>query len=490
MKIMEKTQTKLIVLIVICVLIAGSILAYFLLKPDTKIICGDNVCSEQENWQNCIKDCEKPLKPFCGDKVCEKKEEGICLEDCPLKNSEESHFGTHVGRLNLKDEISELGNIYSRINLGPDAYGWKIAKSNSIASCRACCIEPGCASECVAGYIYYCEPANREGLPGKDMADEFYADDYEILFSVSPGSYGTEPKSIQDFLSLDYPADASAYKEYIKYLLQQYPNVEYWEVGNEANNPQFWGDTAANYVRLVTLTSNEIKNRCLECRVGISLVGPNPPDEWFNAITGICDTIDFLDLHQYHSETMDELKEFEDNDLTKWKNSCPGVEIISTETGIPSEHITFKDSAWELGTSETKQAQDLIKYLTMMFNAGYSKIYYYLFDSDFVPGMEDIFEHTGLLNEDNSRKEAFKTYQLMIQKVDYFTSINKLAEGQYKYSFENKDPVYVLWCNSGSCSISSEISGTVRVTNYQGNTETINASEIRLDYSPIFVEKI
>lgn len=463
----------------ISLLVLAGVLAGCVLKPPEPVPekkCGDGVCGAGENPKTCPGDCKKP---------------GTTPVDTPAMGGE-SRFGIHVGRLDLKSKISELGDIYSRINIGPDAWGWKIAKGDqeSIDSCKGCCRGPGCENECRAGYIYYCEPDNREGIVGKDTADGFYGEGYKILFSVSPGSYGTRPKDVKDLLSYDYPANITLYQDYLGYLVERYPRVRYWEVLNEADYPQFWGDTPENYARLFTLTSGEIKSRCPECRVGISLVGPNPPDAWFRAITGICNQAEFLDLHQYQSETMDELKEFEEHDLLPWKSSCPGVEIISTETGIPSDPLSQKGTRWALGTSEPKQAQDSIKYLTMMFHAGYSKIFSYLFDLDVIPGIPDMFEHTGLLNEDNSEKQAFTAYKLMIDKLDHFSSITKLADGQYKYTFSNKEPVYVLWCDSGSCPVPGEISGTFRVTDYQGREETRNARQITLTESPVFVESL
>ena len=475
----QKSQRKPFFFVAISLLMLASITGCLVSKPPGPELakkCGDGTCGDGENWKNCPKDCGKPITPPAE----------------PPAVSGESRFGIHVGRLDLKSRISELGDIYSRINIGPDAYGWKIAKGDqaSIDSCKSCCRELNCENECKAGYIYYCEPGTRDGIVGKDTADGFYADNYEILFSVSPGSYGKRPKDVKDLLSFDYPANVPLYEEYLAYLLEQYPDVTYWEVLNEADHPQFWGDTPENYVRLFTLTSRVMKSRGPGCKVGISLVGPDPDDEWFSAIAGVCDEADFLDLHQYHSETMDELREFEDHGLAAWKQSCPGVEIISTETGIPSEPFVQKGKTWVLGTSESKQAQDSIKYLTMMFSAGYSKIYYYLFDIDFVPGIPDMFEHNGLLNEDNSEKKAFTTYKLMIEKLDHFDSITRLAAGQYKYSFSQKDPVYVVWCDSGTCAVPSEISGTVRVTDYEGNGETRNANQITLTGSPVFIEPL
>jgi len=473
--------------------------------------CGDEECNGNEDCETCPGDCGTcQTETYCGDGTCDADEECGTTDTAPECNldcgecaveSGESRFGVgHVEDLALKSKISELGDIYSRINIGLDAFGWKKVKGTEAArlECEDCCnptLSRTCS--CETGSFYFCTPTSRDiGFPGKDTADGFYADNYEILFSVWPGSYGeNEPKDVEDLLSKEYPANEQTYKDFIEYLMQQYPDVEYWEVGNEADNPQFWGDTPEDYVRLFTLTSNEIKSYCPECKVGISLVGPYSPDEWFNAIIGVCNDIDFLDLHQYHSETMDELKEFEENDLIRWKNSCPGVEILSTETGIPSEPITFKGVPWVLGTSKTKQAQDSIKYLTMMFNAGYSKIYYYLINQDFIPGVLDTWEYIGLLYEDFTPKESYSSYKTMIEKVDYFTSITKLTDGQYRYEFSHKDPVYVLWCDSGTCPLSSEISGTVKVTFYpepnglgEWNVEIKDASALDLNESPVFVE--
>ncbi|MCR4264050.1 MAG: hypothetical protein NUV98_05040 [Candidatus Roizmanbacteria bacterium] len=473
---------------IITFVILAVAITLFVINPGNPQKCGDGICDAKElaNLNLCPKDCINK----CGNEICESEEScSNCEPDCGRCSvtSGESRFGIHIGRLDLRSEISELGDIYSRINFGADAFGWKLLKGAeaSRSQCRACCDPARSDCSCVEGF-YYCTPDNRGNIIGKDTADEFYADNYEILFMVAPSSYDqNEPKNSR---TVGYPAEEQTYKDYIGYLVRQYPGVKYWEVFNEANNRDYWGDTAENYARLVTLTSDEIKRYCPECKVGISLTSATQTAEWFNTMTSLCNSIEFMDLHQYESNNMDALKEFEESHLTSWKNSCPGVEIISTETGVVSEPITFKGRVWELGTSETAQAQDSIKYLTMMFNAGYGKIYYYLFDVDYVPGLEDIYEHNGLLNEDGSKKIAFGTYQLMIEKLDHFTSITKLTEGQYKYTFSNKSPVYVLWCDSRNCSLSSEISGTVKVTNYLGNEETKQASQIVLSESPIFVE--
>lgn len=439
-------------------------------------------------------------KPRCGDGACASGEScSSCLSDCgicPAVNGE-SHFGIGIHsivRTDLNEEILELGDIYVGLNLW-DVAGWHNVKEPvvPVSLCQSCCNpDLSITCSCKPGTFFFCTPASRDGLVmGEVLADTFYELNHNIFFSIGVGSYGkNEPKSPEDINSMDYPANEEVYKEYIKYLVQQYPNVEYWGVLSEADFPHAWSDTADNYARLVALTSSEIKRYCPDCKVGISLASVTPTDEWFSAIVSVRNDIDFLDLHQYHSNNMSELKKFEASGLTRWKESFPGMEIVSIETGIPSDPITFKDRVWELGTSEERQAKDIIKYFTMMYNAGYSKIYNYLIDHDFVPGVLDIYESIGVLDENGNKRSSFQTYQLMIRKLDYFTSITKLADGQYKYTFANENPVYVLWRDTLSCKIPSEISGTVRVTDYLGNEETKNVNQIILTSSPVFVEGI
>jgi len=114
----------------------------------------------------------------------------------------------------------------------------------------------------------------------------------------------------------------------------------------------------------------------------------------------------------------------------------------------------------------------------------------YLMDTDY--GMGGIFLHNGLIDDvDNSRKPAFDSFKTMIEKVDYFTGIEKLDEGQYKYTFSNKDPVYVLWCDEEPCQLTTEIFSSTakfKVTDYLGNEQQMFAGNIELNESPIFVE--
>ncbi len=85
-------------------------------------------------------------------------------------------------------------------------------------------------------------------------------------------------------------------------------------------------------------------------------------------------------------------------------------------------------------------------------------------------------------------RPAYTAYKTMATKLAGFSSVTKITDTQYKFIFSNKSPVYVLWCASGTCSLPSEISGSVKVTDYLGNEEIKNANQISLTNSPIFIE--
>jgi hypothetical protein len=86
------------------------------------------------------------------------------------------------------------------------------------------------------------------------------------------------------------------------------------------------------------------------------------------------------------------------------------------------------------------------------------------------------------------RRPAYNAYKIMTSKLAGFTSVEKMTDTQYKF-IVNEKSVYVLWCDSESCSLPSEIIGTVKLTDYLGNEEIKNANQITLGESPVFVEE-
>lgn len=402
----------------------------------------------------------------------------------------ESHFGVHLGSFNYNesaDYIRELGDqIYVR-NEFHDTLGWRQVKdnNNSILLCEGCCdpsISPSC--ECQIDDFYYCN-RSREGLLSTPILIDFYNNSFNQFVNFYTSRYDDTPPTT---LVAAYPyGHEDIYQEYVSFIVQNFGDqVKYWEVGNENDISSFWNGTPEEYANMTTIASAEIRENCADCNVGISFSIPNitgkypeQSEQWFNAIGNICNSFDFIDAHWITAVFI------EQGVLDEWKQTCPGKEFFSTETGIPDNEGYPLQTA---GGSMERQAQDLIKLNTLMFAEGYDKIFWYLVDTDYGGG--GIFLYNALIEENNTVKPAFYAYKTMISKVDYFINVSKLADGQYKYNFTDRDPVYILWCGSGNCSLPLEISGQVNVTDYIGNETTTDASQINLTESPIFVQPI
>lgn len=406
----------------------------------------------------------------------------------------ESHFGVHTGNLSFNSAapyIDSLGTqIYVRRGFPiADDYGWYYVKSSALT---ATCLSnrdttrcPASICDCSPGSYYYSNPASRTPLPTIPAGIE------NPFIDILINRYDTNIPTQIDSIKGDYPhGHETDYLAFADYLLQGYQDsAVYWEVGNENDAKAFWSGSQQEYTDLVALSSAKIRSSCAICKVGVSFARPDickgcsilDKQLWYQKMNAVNDTFDFIDAHYYYPSFIltGQL------DSLKWY--CPGKEFISTETGIP-DNTDPNYVGQNAGGSLAKQAQDLIKYNTLMFAEGYTKIYWYLKDTYFGPG-QDIFLHNALIDETSTTpKPAFYSYKTMISNVDYFDSITKLTEGQYKYDFTNKGPVYALWCNYGTCSLPSEISGLVKVTDYLGSVQIIQASQIVLDSIPIFVE--
>jgi hypothetical protein len=98
----------------------------------------------------------------------------------------------------------------------------------------------------------------------------------------------------------------------------------------------------------------------------------------------------------------------------------------------------------------------------------------------------------GLVLPNQTKLPAFAAYKVMVDKLDGFTSAQKLnafpAAYVYKFVVRGR-PVYVLWSrNPLRISLAPEITGKVKVTGMDLSSATQEATELSIDQSPIFVE--
>ena len=172
-----------------------------------------------------------------------------------------------------------------------------------------------------------------------------------------------------------------------------------------------------------------------------------------------------------------------------------------TETATFWPNVVCDNLAWR-----HEAARGVIKRYAQALGNGVEKVFWYSFTAlptveedpsgveggkpaDFLMGgLGWVFpKGQGLPIDEFHPRPAFNTYKLMTSKLSGFSSVEKITDTQYKFIVNGKN-IYVLWSDKGSDSLPSGISGLVKVTDYLGNEEIRQASQIVLSGSPIFIE--
>ncbi|MEK7653559.1 MAG: hypothetical protein AAB358_03700 [Patescibacteria group bacterium] len=538
---MKNIRFKISIGALIALIVVSGLIVYFVFKtPDViKPKCGNGICDINENWKNCLNDCAKPAKGFCGDKVCESKEITSCLADCLKKivcgdgicslneNCKEDCEESPVAELICGDKICNnnetcsscvqdcgscpAGNgdyIIGLSNWGgwsPDQTyfdyldgiqtDWSRANFLDVTSrrvkniterewCERYCNGINCENLQV-GQSYIC---NLKVLRSEIFENDNVYDDVKLTISRGFNLVGE--------LDVDSYRDETSFRAFVKDSVEYFDEIKYWEIGNEVDTHL----TGQVYGNRVKIAYEEIKKVCPDCKVGISTAGndptvlPKPGRE--TGIKDIADTLfsnfcgyfDFVDAHLLDMLTEARLIELRGR-VASWNqlaidNNCAVKELISTETNVADTNFPLGENSRE------GQARGIIKLYAMGFYAGYKKVLYRsMFDEPDLQGPNAVWAFDGLITKhpENEIKPAFYAFKTLTEKIGGFSSVAKITDTQYKFTVNGRN-VYVLWCASGSCTLPSEISGQVTVTDYLGNEERRNANQITLADSPVFVE--
>ncbi len=144
-----------------------------------------------------------------------------------------------------------------------------------------------------------------------------------------------------------------------------------------------------------------------------------------------------------------------------------------------------------------KIAIEVIKRYTRAFGEGVDKVFWYNFRGD--PTPEDNIQNAQINKivglgwnvkgtTEFHPRPAYYAYKTMTSKLSGFSSVEKIADTQYKFIFSGKNPAYVLWSNRESSPLPAEITGSIKVTDYLGNEGIKQASGVILTEDPIFLE--
>jgi hypothetical protein len=284
------------------------------------------------------------------------------------------------------------------------------------------------------------------------------------------------------------PCDISAYNNFVQELVERYDGdgvddmpdllvpIKYWEVSNEPSMQHelvFFKGTSSDYFDILKATYEAVKKADASAFVvsgGMAGVMTENLEFWqdvFDLGGG-----SYFDIGNIHSISSDS-DSFFGNDYDDFlvQNSL-NKSFWTTEAELSSFALKGKSP------SEEAFAEVLVKTFVGAFESGSEKVFYVGLEQ--CPGDEESW----LIGKHDQKQAAYYSFKTMVDKIDYFDSVEKLGEGQYKFMID-EHVVYVVWGNNN---IPEEITGQVKMTDIDGTVTLLESSELNLDDIPVFLE--
>lgn len=380
---------------------------------------------------------------------------------------------------------------------------------------------------------------------------------FNIMWNINPYN-PLDQKSVKQSDPKKTPIDLESYAKFVKAAVERYdgdgtsdapgsPVVNYWQIGNEVDGANFWGDTAEAYAELLKTSYEAVKEGNSNAKVLIA--GLSMPEGLYNAphdYISIFENLDggkyfdIMDVHWYEyvgdykkhpipvssggnklTEFMDSLKE------TLGQYGHGNAAIWFTEVGTYSGSNVIAAGSSETAPSQTEKehaAEVLKRYIYFVAN-GVEKVFWHNMLEGIDGGADHYFNNNGLVyNGDGAddpgteglKKLAYYTYKLMTEKLegsdwDSIATVKEDDNGVYAYKFTNSGKnIWVAWNDdaqsrtvslgdlgiSGSASVTEAIpdatgGSQLSENDYPGFFNAYTASnEITIEENPIFIEEI
>ena len=338
--------------------------------------------------------------------------------------------------------------------------------------------------------------------------------------------------SMLDAAYYDYkagaPNDLTEYEIFLTKTVERYKDsVAVWEIGNEPDaNCSGYENNPEAYFNLLKISSETIKKANQQAKVvnGGASGHSNNSDEvnfWtkFFALGG-GQYIDYFNLH-YNTERSHDAKldtaTFQE-DLTFWNNLMDKnggkKPLYLTEFGIysgsPSDQLagqllqgqspatsqpispiqggnqgvqtpTAPSLTGQNFPNESQEAQAVLYFKDSILAFANSVEYIFI---DLIGPDGNLVGSSMAFNTDGKERLFLTGLKTINQKLAGFSKSEKIADGQYKFTVNNKT-IYALW----SGAIPSEISGKVKVTDIKGQEQRLDSAGIKLSSDqPILIE--
>lgn len=297
------------------------------------------------------------------------------------------------------------------------------------------------------------------------------------------------------------PCNMEDYREFLGRLVERYDGdgiddmpgliypVKYWEVVNEpgmqGKDPsglKFFYGTPQEYLEILKVSYQTIKGADPEAKVLMGgMAGMH--DQFVKFWDPIMDEAgNYFDIANIHSIDTDERRE--DMFVLKFRRFLREHGIENKPIWITEAQFGSLGFEWEKGRKLSVEEMDKLIVRAAVFSLAL--------------GADKIF-----FISDNWRSEStMKVYRTLVEKLNRFDSVEVVDQryvenkgkdsgatsirGCYKFAVENKT-VYVVW---GEGKLPEAIKGRVKVTDIYGNEEIVEADEVELTDSPIYVEEL
>lgn len=373
-----------------------------------------------------------------------------------------------------------------------------------------------------------------------------YADwDQSVCHLKLPNSPRTDFSELGDYRGK--PCDSKQYQKFLKALVERYdgdniddmPNlkypIKYWEIINE---PEMEGELlffkgnnqAQDYLEVLKNTSLAIKEADDKAKIlngGIAALSEQELPFWQTVLGG--EGKDYVDIVTIHSIggsddlNLQKLEDFmKDYKLTQpvWvteiqfggppsepnlgpKAPGPGGKEPPPSNPSPVSIILFNRALAQVqnpappqkkeNLNQEEWSQYLVKIFVQALERKVKRLYYVGLDNLAPTETNALLLNCGNQNDKQrefnpancEKQKAFYAYKTLVQKIDYFESVEKLADGRYKF-IKNGKTIYILW---GLGSLPGELVGAVKRTDIYGNTEEVEISNLKLSEIPIYLEQ-
>lgn len=300
------------------------------------------------------------------------------------------------------------------------------------------------------------------------------------------------------------PCNWAAYKNFLTKLIERYDKdkkddmnglkygVKYWEILNEPemnskNSPHlvFFQGKAKDYFKILKTSYTTIKKADKKAKVlhgGMAGTADFMVSFWekiFEKSRG-----KYFDIGNIHSIDSG----VADLNASTYKGLLQKYGIQKSFWITEAQIVSQKTSSGPQAEAETEeeQAAEIIKSYVKAYKAEGEKIFYTIYQTDrYVP---ENLRYAALI-EDGRKKPAYYAIQTMVSKIDYFSRVENLTEGQYKFTIGDRT-VYVLWSDKDVApTVPEELQNAlVTVTDMGGNVSTKYGNEINITRNPVFVE--